>query len=126
MAWFRDGQPFTYRVAASHVDRQRHRRKYSEGELGEDKSFYFRGPQGKLNLRAQNLQIFTQLADWLDDETWLHHLRKGDYSRWFRESIKDNELADHVAALEKKHDVSPDDSRAAIKSAIEQRYTSAA
>jgi len=126
MAWFRDGQPFLYRVAVSHVDRQRHWRKYSEGELGEDKSFYFRGSQGKLNLRAQNLQIFTQLADGVDDETWLYHLRKGDYSRWFRESIKDNELADEVAAVEKEHDVSADESRAAIKSAIEQRYTSAA
>jgi len=56
----------------------------------------------------------------------LHHLRRGDYSRWFRESIKDGDLADEVAAVENEPDVSPKDSRAAIKSAIEQRYTSAA
>ena len=53
--------------------------------LPPDKSFYFRGPEGKLNLRAQNLMLFLQLADGVDDETWLHHLRQGDYSGWFRE-----------------------------------------
>jgi hypothetical protein len=94
--------------------------------LGEDKSFYFRGPEQKLNLRAQNLQIFTQLAGGVDDQTWLHHLRRGDYSRWFREAIKDEELARVAAAVEQQRDVSPDESRAVIKSAIEQRYTSAA
>lgn len=31
--------------------RLRHRRKYAEGTLGEDNSFWFRGPAGKLNLR---------------------------------------------------------------------------
>ena len=49
-------------------------RKYAEGELPPDRSFYFRGPDGKLNLRAQNLALFLQIADGVDDETWLHHL----------------------------------------------------
>jgi HAD superfamily hydrolase (TIGR01484 family) len=34
--------------------RKRHTRKYAEGELGEDKSFYFRGPAGRLNLRTES------------------------------------------------------------------------
>ena len=42
---------------------RRHRRKYAAGELGEDKSFYFRGPGGKLNLRAHNMNMFAQLAE---------------------------------------------------------------
>ena len=37
---------------------KRHARKYAEGGLGEDKSFYFRGPAAVLNLRAQNLSTF--------------------------------------------------------------------
>ena len=48
---------------------ERHTRKYAEGELGEDKSFYFRGPDQALNLRAQNLMIFLQIADGVDDAT---------------------------------------------------------
>ena len=66
-------------------DRKRHTRKYAEGALGEDKSFYFRGPEAKLNLRAQNLTMFLQIGEGVDDATWLHHLRAGDYSRWMRE-----------------------------------------
>ena len=61
--------------------RQRHSRKYAEGELGEDRSFYFRGPARALNLWAQNLSMFLQIAEGIDDATWLHHLRAGDYSR---------------------------------------------
>ena len=48
----------------------------------------FGGPEGKLNLRAQNLQMFLQLAEGVDEETWMHHLRQGDYSRWFRATSK--------------------------------------
>ncbi len=98
-------------------------RKYATGELGEDKSFYFRGPAGRLNLRAQNLALFVQLAAGVDDETWLYHLRDQDYSRWFREAIKDEELASEVAHVEEDSSMSPGESRALIKAAIEQRYT---
>jgi hypothetical protein len=107
-------------------DRQRHSRKYAEGELGEDKSFYFRGPDGALNLRAQNLALFLQLAEGIDDGTWLHHLRAGDYSRWLRDKIKDSELADDVAQTEGDEALTPLESRGRIKEAIERRYTSPA
>jgi hypothetical protein len=107
-------------------DRQRHSRKYAEGELGEDKSFYFRGPDGALNLRAQNLALFLQIAEGIDDGTWLYHLRAGDYSRWLRDKIKDSELADDVAQTEGDEALTPLESRGQIKEAIERRYTSPA
>jgi hypothetical protein len=56
-------------------ERRRHRRKYAEGELPPDRSFYFRGPDRKLNLRAQNLKIFLQMAEGIDEATWRHHPR---------------------------------------------------
>ena len=98
-------------------------RKYAEGELGPDRSFYFRGPGERLNLRAQNLTLFLQMADGVDDETWMHHLRGGDYSRWFRDAIKDPALAGDAAAIERAPGADPAGSRAAIRAAIEQRYT---
>jgi hypothetical protein len=107
-------------------DRQRHSRKYAEGELGEDKSFYFRGPGGALNLRAQNLALFVQIAEGIDDQTWLHHLRAGDYSHWLRDKINDSELADDVARIEGDEALTPLESRRRIKEAIESRYTSPA
>jgi hypothetical protein len=125
MLWQRSGNtpPFRFRPSPSQTERRRHRRKYAEGELEPDRSFYFRGPQGALNLRAQNLQLFKQLADGVDDETWLHHLRRGDYSRWFAEAIKDETLADQARQIETSSPTSADESRARMKAAIDQRYT---
>lgn len=116
------GAPRRVRVEPAQTERLRHRRKYAAGELGPDKSFYFRGPEGKLNLRAQNLVLFVQLAEGVDDATWLYHLRRGDYSRWFREAIKDEALAEEAAKVERTSP-SAAESRAAIKAAIEARYT---
>jgi len=125
LVWERDGAtpPFRLRVAPSRTERRRHSRKYAEGELPPERSFYFRGPEGKLNLRAQNLFLFLQLAAGVDDDTWLYHLRKGEYAHWFREVIKDDALADETAAIEARAELSPADSRARIKEAIEHRYT---
>ena len=96
---------------------------YSAGDLGEDKSFYFRGPEDKLNLRAQNLTMFLQLAGGVDDDTWNYHLARGDYSRWFREAIKDEELAQEASQLEHNDSLNAHETREQIKSAVERRYT---
>jgi HAD superfamily hydrolase (TIGR01484 family) len=104
---------------------RRHTRKYAEGELGEDRSFYFRGPDGVLNIRAQNLRLFLQIADGVDDATWLHHLRAGDYSRWLAESIKDAELAREVAVIEENEALNAGESRMRVKNAIDRCYTAA-
>jgi hypothetical protein len=126
LVWSRKtgGSPFRLKIAPSRAERRRHRRKYAEGELAPVKSFYFRGPEGRLNLRAQNLGLFCQIAEGVDDETWQHHLRGGDYSRWIRESIKDDELAADVQTVEKDAErLTARESRHAIRRAIDERYT---
>ncbi len=124
VAWTKGGgAPRAVKPAPSHLEHQRHIRKYAEGELPPNRSFYFRGPDGKLNLRAQNLILFMQLADGVDDATWLHHLRRGEYAAWFRDAIKDRELADAAAAIEKDRTLSAAESRKRIRAAIEKRYT---
>ena len=92
----------------------------------EDKSFYFRGPKFALNLRAHNLMIFLQMAAGVDDETWLHHLRAGDYSKWFRDAIKDDDLADQAREIEEEMSLDAAATRASIKKIVEQRYTAPA
>jgi hydroxymethylpyrimidine pyrophosphatase-like HAD family hydrolase/energy-coupling factor transporter ATP-binding protein EcfA2 len=118
--------PFQFRVFEPAADRRRHQRKYAEGKLGEDISFYFRGPEGRLNLRAQNLELFMQLADGVDDETWEYHLQQHDVSRWFRDVIKDESLAEDAVEVESRNELSPNDSRARIRAAIQRRYTTPA
>lgn len=105
--------------------RRRHHRKYAEGEMPPENSFYFRGPEEKLNLRAQNLMVFMQLAEGVDDETWLHHLKRGDYSDWFRQVIHDEELAEETAQIEQQNPPAQD-SRRHVLNAIERRYTAPA
>ncbi|MGE3541245.1 MAG: HAD-IIB family hydrolase [Candidatus Tectimicrobiota bacterium] len=121
----RHSQPVWFRSLPPAGQRRRHHRKYAEGEIPPESSFYFRGPQGKLNLRAQNLMMFIQLAEGVDDETWLYHLQRGDYSDWFRTVIRDDALASEAAQAE-QGEASVHDSRAQILRAIEQRYTAPA
>jgi hypothetical protein len=64
-----------------------------------------------------------QLADGVDDETWLYHLRNGDFSHWFRSIIKDDELADEAAQIEQNQGFSARESREALRIAIESRYS---
>ncbi len=115
--------PYRVRITPCEADRQRHRRKYAEGELPVDRSFYFRGPENALNLRAHNLILFMQLAEGVDAETWLFHLRRGDYSRWMSDGIKDPQLADAVRGIEQQPSLSAVRSRQLIRSVIEERYT---
>jgi hydroxymethylpyrimidine pyrophosphatase-like HAD family hydrolase len=124
LVWFpSEGPPFLVRTEPPKVEHNRHHRKYAEGTLGEDRSFYFRGPEEKLNLKAVNLVRFVELAEGVDDETWAHHLRAGDYSRWFRESIKDDELAQEVKDIEADESLDADESRRRVAEAVEARYT---
>ncbi|GIH96943.1 HAD hydrolase family protein [Planobispora siamensis] len=119
------GEPVRARLIPPEGERQRHRRKYAAGDLGEENSFYFRGPQEALNLRAGNLTAFCQLAEGVDDGTWEYHLGRGDYSRWMAGSVKDEELAAEVAEVEKAGG-SADETRRRVGELIENRYTAPA
>jgi hypothetical protein len=113
------------RLIEPRQQRKRHAHKYAEGRLPEERSFWFRGAENRLKLRAQNLMVFLQLAEGVDEETWMHHLKAGDYSRWFRECIKDEDLAREAAAIE-LDGMDAEESRARIRDAVERRYTAPA
>lgn len=113
------------RIQPAAADARRHKRKYAVGRLGDDECFYFKGPRGKLNLRAQNLTMFLQMAEGVDKGTWLYHLQNGDYSDWIRRCIKDEDLAAEVTEIERKGETGDFNSRSAIMDAIKKRYTAA-
>jgi HAD superfamily hydrolase (TIGR01484 family) len=126
------GQALLWKIGDKHAhvirteppksERTRHSRKYTEGNLGQNRSFYFRGRDGKLNLKAQNLMVFLQIADGVDDDTWLFHLHNSDIASWLRMEVKDPALADEVKHIADAN-MEPIDSRAAVRIAIEKRYT---
>ncbi len=123
LAWWRGlSKPEWFRRLPPKGEHQRHRHGYLEGDMDPEHRFYFRGPKGELNLPAQNLRIFMQVGEGVDDDTWLFHLREGDYDRWFRNVIKDESLAEQAEKLRTNGHVSAEDSRRQIFDYIRQKY----
>jgi hypothetical protein len=56
----------------------------------------------------------------------MFHLRRGDFSSWFKTIIKDEELAREAAEIECDETASPADSRERIREAVDGRYTASA
>lgn len=127
LIWNRpDGKMRSIRPDKPKQQHKRHTRKYAEGDLSEEFCFYFRGPNNALHLKAQNLLIFLQLAEGIDDATWMHHLKRKDYSDWFRNHIKDEILAKATEEIENNLSLSPSQSREAISALIKELYTAPA
>jgi len=114
-------EPFPAVVVPARSERLRHLRKYADGNLG-PKSFFFRGPGQRMNLCAQNLRSFCELASGIDDDTWLFHLRRGDYSDWLTQAIKDDALGREVDGIAQDPHLGPFDSRRLVRDAIDRRY----
>ena len=124
MGWWRSprGEPFVFRSVPPALPRHRHVRKYAEGDV-KDGAFIFRGSEGRLKLRAQNLFVFLDIGEGIDESTWDYHLRQGDYERWFREVIKDPELADYAGGLASDLAQPSEQIRKLIRTKILERYT---
>jgi hypothetical protein len=128
LVWFRDENRVVPNVIAEpgRMEHHRHRRKYAQGELEPERSFYFRGPHDEMNLRAQNLNTFVQLAEGIDEKTWLFHLKRHDYSNWLRNSLKDPELAEQIEIIESDENIKDGESRQRLKQIILDKYTAPA
>jgi HAD superfamily hydrolase (TIGR01484 family) len=102
LVWDRssDQPPTLMKTERARQQHMRHAGKYAAGDVGEWKSFYFRGRRHEANLRARNLMEFLEIAETVSDEIWEHHLRAGNYSAWFRHVIRDEELARDAAEIE--------------------------
>jgi len=113
-------EPFTIIAKEPVHVTQRHKRKYVTGVM-EYSSFYFKGPQNKLNLKAYNINIFSQLARGVDDETWLYHLKQHDYSKWFKDALHDTNLAKEIYKVEETNDAA-ESSKQKILKLIKENY----
>lgn len=119
----RSGQaPVPVRIDRPVQEHRRHAGKYAVGDVGPERSFYFRNPRSGTTLKAENLYRFMEIACAIDDGTWERHLRAGDYSAWFRDVIKDELLAYETERIEAKRDLEPRISRNIIRRAIWDRY----
>ena len=114
--------PRRVRITGPRQQRRRHTRKYAEGELGPDRSFYFRGPEVRsICARRTSPCSSRSRTGWttLPGST----ISRRRLLAWARDAIKDEELAADFAAVERESGLDPAKSRARIKAAIERRYT---
>jgi hydroxymethylpyrimidine pyrophosphatase-like HAD family hydrolase len=125
-ACWSDAPPTLVRLEQPRSTMKRHTRKYAQGTLGEDRSFYFRGPEERLNIRAHNLAMFLGIGAGVDADTYQFHLRNGDFAAWLRTSIKDEDLANEVANVAANEKLSVEECRELVRTAVEQRYTAPA
>jgi hydroxymethylpyrimidine pyrophosphatase-like HAD family hydrolase len=115
--------PFLVSALPTRTKHRRHRRKYDIGDVGAGRGFYFRGPWNGGDHYAPNLSRFVELAVQVGDEVWFYHLHRGDYERWFRDVIKDDDLAIETAQIVALVSAgSPVDSRQRVRTAIIDRY----
>jgi hypothetical protein len=100
----------------------RHAGKYTHGDVGPVHSFYFRDADGALQARAHNLTSFLAAADKLDDRIWESHLREGDYAAWFRDVLKDEELARETEDVQADMSLDARQTRKLVGEAVRRRY----
>ena len=111
------GDPIPVRIEKPAQLMQRHKKKYATGDM-QDNSFYFKGPGNKL-------MLFIQMAEGVDDDTWIYHLGKKEYSDWFRNAVHDDELADATEKIEEQ-ETDPARSKERVLNLIKEKYTAPA
>ena len=114
------GEVLVARYNAPHQLQRRHKKKYAQGEMGEN-SFVFRGEEGRLHLVANNLLMFLHIAEGIDIDTWVYHLKRKDLTKWFRDTVHDEELANEAELAEGMGDAAA--GRRRVLDMIGQRYT---
>ena len=67
--------------------------------------------------------LFLQMADGVDDITFEYHLRRGDYSSWFRHVIKNEEVAREAATIEADESLGTVEARKRLHDIVTDRYT---
>ena len=125
LVWFRHAgkAPVLIQTISPRVQPRRHQRKYAQGIIDSGRGFVFRPLNGRPELRALNLMSFAELAGQVDDDVWLYHLHRGDFARWFRDVVKDEELAAEAERGAALAHAAVAESRALIVQAIERWYT---
>ncbi|CAM3769407.1 AAA+ ATPase domain-containing protein [Bordetella sputigena] len=128
LVWLRDPDQALVAIRPD-APRQRHHRhlgKYAVGDVGAWHSFYFRGPDNSGGQRARNIWEFATIIPRLDAAVWEHHLRAHDYSTWFRNVIKDEDIAREAEKIEDDTHLSAMESRHAISRMLLARYAAPA
>jgi hydroxymethylpyrimidine pyrophosphatase-like HAD family hydrolase len=81
----------------------RHRQKYVDVPVLDDRAFVFRGDGGAATSQAHTLREFVTALEGLGATRAEEYLRRGDFSRWIADVFGDHALAREVRSYEGEH-----------------------
>ena len=116
--------PVQFRTMPPRVERQRHVRKYMEGELGQESSFYFRGPEGSICGRRISWSSYSLPRELTMQPGCIICIREITHTGSAL-SLKIRTWPKKLSKLASAKTFPPE-SRALVKTAIEKRYTAPA
>jgi hypothetical protein len=74
-----------------------------------------------LSFEVRNLAEMVRIAEGVDAATWSYHRDRHDWSRWVRDVLGDDELADAIETVESK-DLDANAGRRALHEEVALRY----
>jgi hydroxymethylpyrimidine pyrophosphatase-like HAD family hydrolase len=100
----------------------RHRAKYVDVPVTEQRAFVFSGDGQAAAQRARTLRQFVSMLEGLPAAEVAGYLRRGDFSRWIGDVFGDYPLAVELKTLEERHRSVTGDAGAEIAAAVRARY----
>jgi phosphoglycolate phosphatase (TIGR01487 family) len=123
---FGGGPPRPFTIADRQTGHVRHRHKYADIRLPNERRFYFHTTDGQSIHPAATMQEFRTAVSHLDQRALQYHLERGDFSRWLDGTIADRDFAKQVAAWEDevlaRHAADLERIRHQLVRAVEERY----
>lgn len=111
-----------FQVGARTVPHIRHLRKYLQAPLPESKRFHFHDESGRyLKHAAANLYEFRETLHDLPISSLGYHLQRGDFERWLRDVLHDDELAHRVQKIANRN-LQGDVMRQTLLETVIERY----
>jgi hypothetical protein len=115
----------TFDVSTRVLPHVRHQHKYAYAQVPAQRRFFF-GPNGTARRAAGNVSEFGREIAHASDTILRAHLRAGDFSRWVREVLADDDLGARLRNIERWFQNEPraniEPARTAIVEAIDERY----
>jgi hydroxymethylpyrimidine pyrophosphatase-like HAD family hydrolase len=115
----------TFETALRSTRHVRHQHKYTWAQVSPERRFFFTAPDGGVRA-AGNLREFRDEVARADEVELRTHLQAGDFSRWTRDVLADDELGARLRGIERwfLNDAAAavDPARAAVIAAIDDRY----
>ena len=114
-----EGEVRVFTMARRLTPHVRHREKYGDVPVAEDRAFVFEAT----GQRASTLRAFVSVLSASTSEALAGHLRRGDFSRWIRDVFGDHALAAALDTQEARYRIDGDaDAVPDIVNAVRSRY----